>query len=171
MEFFINFLSIECVLITLKFKGYFVKLTFTKSRRLFYKISIHGLWVNFTKIWESFFAKLMSPTVPVSGRPIQEFWPTWIPPGAEKCTKLIYKRCTSSNLQSPLHFIWWIISFRLNLSTWIVISIIWLYLTLYVCWLHLYCFMPCGHALYVYSNSWDLNENETQRFHILDVPK
>ena len=47
--------SVECVSISLKFRGYFAKLTFTKFGDFFFcKIAIHGLRVDSLK-FENFF--------------------------------------------------------------------------------------------------------------------
>ena len=62
-RFFFKLPSVECVSISLKFKGYFVKIDIYKVWRLFCKIVICGLRVNFTKVRDIFFAKFTSLTV------------------------------------------------------------------------------------------------------------
>ena len=62
--FFIKFSSIECVSISskFKFKGAFVKLTFTKSRGSFAKLPSMDCGLISSK-FEVFFAKFTSPTI------------------------------------------------------------------------------------------------------------
>ena len=60
--FFIKLPSIECVSISSKFKGAFVKLTFKKSRGSFAKLSSMDCGLISPK-FEGFFAKFTSPTI------------------------------------------------------------------------------------------------------------
>ena len=88
-RFFVKLSLVECVSISLKFRRYFVKLIFTKFKGFFAKLSSIDCRLISIK-FEGFFIKFVSQlflTVGLADLTAKKFWPTWLLPGARKCTR------------------------------------------------------------------------------------